>query len=380
MIDRQREKFPTLSTGNYLLSHSLGPVPRSAHDEMLNYLKEWEDQTSEDAWATHWWELSRQVGDRIARLLGGDPGTVQIQPSTTVAMYVVSSCFDFSKELRRKVVTTSLDFPSMGYLWEQQKPLGADVCVVASEDGIVVETERILEAIDEHTALVAMSYVSYRSSARVDVKAIVDRAHKAGAKVVLDVYQSVGVMEMNATDWGVDFMIGGAIKWLCGGPSCGYLYVHPDLISKLEPRFTGWIAHVRPFDFSHQGMEYDHSIRRFSQGTPNIPGMYSCLAGLKIIEDVGVHLIEEESRRRTQRMIEYALEQGWKLNSPQDVDLRGGSVMIYVDDPQVFVEKLAKRKIFVDCRPGVGLRISPHFFNTDDEVEELLCTLAELIG
>jgi kynureninase len=196
---------------------------------------------------------------------------------------------------------------------------------------------------------------------------------------LLDVYQSAGAVALKASEWQVDFLIGGTIKWLCGGPACGYLYVRPDLRNKLQPRLTGWVAHAAPFDFAVPPMRYDNSVRRFAQGTPGIPALYSVLPGLQIIEEVGVETIRAESARRTQWMINFALEKGWKVNSPRDVNQRGGSVMIYVKDGPGMVRRLNERKVFVDCRPGVGLRMSPHFFNTDEEVREAMKTLSELI-
>ena len=378
-IDRRREEFPTLASGIHLLSHSLGPVPSKARESMLAYYEAWEHHTSEDAWATSWWELSARVGDRIARILGGASGSVQIQPNASIALASVASCFDFSEGKRNKVVTSALDFPSMEYIWDAQRRVGARVEVVPSEDGITIPLERILDAIDDTTALVALSHVSFRSSYRVDAQAIVERAHRHGALVLLDVYQSAGALELKATDWQVDFLIGGTIKWLCGGPACGYLYVRPDLQNDLQPRLTGWVAHAEPFAFAHAPMRYDNSVRRFAQGTPNIPALYSVLPGLQIIEEVSIKTIEAESRRRTEWMIDFALEQGWKVNSPRDVNERGGSVMIYVEDGPAMVKRLAERRVFVDSRPGVGLRMSPHFFNTDEEVEEAMEILAQLI-
>jgi kynureninase len=378
-FDRRREEFPTLAAGIHLLSHSLGPVPRAAREAMLAYTDAWERHTNEDAWATSWWELSERVGDRLARLLGGAPGSVQVQPNTSVALSVVASCFDFRAGGRDKVVTTALDFPSTGYVWEAQQRLGARVHVVPSDDGISVPAERILEAVDETTCLVALSHTSYRSSYRVDARAIVERAHDVGALVLLDTYQSAGVLELKAADWGVDFLIGGTIKWLCGGPACGYLYVRPELQGELRPRLTGWVAHEEPFAFARE-MRYAPSVRRFAQGTPNIPGLYSCLAGLDIVEEVGLERIAAESRRRTEWMVEFALEHGWRLNSPREAEERGGSVMIGVEDAPGTVARLAERKVFVDWRPRVGLRISPHFFNTDEEVREAMETLKAVMS
>jgi kynureninase len=378
-INRRREEFPTLASGIHLLSHSLGPVPRAARESMLAYYEAWEHHTSEDAWATSWWEMSDAVGDRLAQLLGGAAGSVQIQPNASIALSSVLSCFDFTSSKRSKIVATALDFPSMQYVLDAQTPMGARVELVPSNDGITIPTERVLDAIDDATALVALSHVSFRSSYRVDVEAIVERARKHGALVLLDVYQSAGAVPLQASAWNVDFLIGGTIKWLCGGPACGYLYVRPNLQKELQPRLTGWVAHAAPFDFAPSPMRYTDSVRRFAQGTPSIPALYSVLPGLQIIEEVGVETIRAESERRTELMIDFALERGWKVNSPRDVNQRGGSVMIYVEDSPGMVQRLGERKVFVDCRPGVGLRMSPHFFNTDEEVTEALGILAELI-
>ena len=376
---RHRAEFPTLASGIHLLSHSLGPVPRAARDSMLAYIDAWEHHTSEDAWATSWWELSRRVGDRIAHILGGQPGSVQIEPNASLALATVASCFDFKSDARNKVVTTALDFPSMEYFWDAQRQTGAQIEVVPSADGISVPLERILDAIDNQTCLVALAHTSYRSSSRIDARAIVERAHQKGALVLLDVYQSAGVVPLKAADWNVDFLIGGTIKWLCGGPSCGYLYVRPDLQRDLRPRLTGWVAHDAPFEFAHAPMRYARSVRRFAQGTPSIPALYSAIPGLEIIEAVVIAEIAEESKRRTQWMIDFASERGWTINTPRDMDQRGGSVMIGVDDAKLMAERLSEQKVFVDWRPGAGLRISPHFFNTDEEIEESLNILAELI-
>ena len=378
-LNRRREEFPTLVAGIHLLSHSLGPVPRGARESMNAYVEAWEHHTSEDAWATSWWEMSTRVGDRLADILGGAPGSVQIQPNASIALSSVASCFDFHASKRNKIVTSALDFPSMEYVWDAQRRVGAHVVVVPSDDGITVPLERILDAIDDETCLVALSHVSFRSSYRVDARAIVESAHKYGALVLLDVYQSAGAVELQASNWEVDFLIGGTIKWLCGGPACGYLYVRPDLQKDLAPRLTGWVAHAEPFAFAPAPMRYVDSVRRFAQGTPSIPALYSVLPGLQIIEEVGVKTIQAESQRRTESMIDFALEHGWKVNSPRDVNQRGASVMIYVDDGPAMVNRLGERKVFVDCRPGVGLRISPHFFNTDEEVREAMEILSKMI-
>jgi kynureninase len=379
-LDRRRQEFPTLASGIHLLSHSLGPVPRAARASMLDYCEAWEHHTSEDAWATSWWQLSQLVGDRLARILGGARGSVQIQPNASIALSAVASCFDFRNSKRNKVITSALDFPSMEYIWDAQKSLGARIEVIPSDDGIVVPLERILEAIDEQTCLVAVSHCSYCSSYRIDASAVIDRAHAYGALVLLDVYQSAGALKLDAAGWQVDFMIGGTIKWLCGGPACGYLYVRPELQRKLEPRLTGWVAHAAPFDFASAPMRYARSVRRFAQGTPSIPALYSAIPGIQLIEEFGIDSIANESRRRTEKIVEFALERGWKLNSPRRAVDRGASIMIGAEDGPALVEQLAQARVYVDSRPGAGLRISPHYFNTDEELQQAMETLASLIG
>src|SRR5256886_3572098 len=336
-IDRRREDFPTLASGIHLLSHSLGPVPRVTRESMLAYYEAWEHHTSEDAWAASWWEMPAAVGDRIARILGGDNGAVQIQPNASIALSSVLSCFDFTSIKRNKIVATALDFPSMQYILDAQTPMGARIEVVPADDGIAIPTDRIVDAIDDATALVALSHVSFRSSYKLEVEPIVAKARRHGALVLLDVYQSAGAVELKAREWDLDFLIGGTIKWLCGGPACGYLYVRPDLQRELQPRLTGWVAHAAPFDFAQPPMRYTDSVRRFAQGTPSIPALYSVLPGLQIIEEVGVETVRRESERRSIWMIEFAAERGWKVNSPRDVNQRGGSVMVYVEDGPAMV-------------------------------------------
>jgi kynureninase len=377
MRDRRREEFLSLSRGIHLLSHSLGPMPRRARESMTLYLDRWERYGNENAWEAEWWDLSRKAGDLLGRILGAPAGSVGIQPNASVAISAVASCLDFTGQ-RRKIVTTALEFPTMEYILREQERSGAHLEVIASEDGVTTRLDRLLEAIDEKTVLVAVSHASYRSSFRLDPRPIVERAREVGSLVLLDVYQTAGVLPLEVAGWGVDFAVGGTIKWLCGGPACGYLYVRPDLLSNLEPRLTGWIAHAEPFDFAEGRIRYDKGIRRFAQGTPSIPALYSCLPGLEILLDVGAEAIALESRRRTQRMVDSALDRGWDLKSPAEAERRGGSVMLGAENPERLADELSRRGVLVDWRPGV-VRISPHFFNTDEEVAQTLEILAELL-
>jgi kynureninase len=379
MFNRRRDEFPSLDAGIHLLSHSLGPMPRRARGALQEYLDRWEGYGRENAWKAEWWDLSRKVGDRFAKLLGAAEGSVQVQPNASVAVSAVASCFDFRSGPRRKVVTTGLEFPTTEYIWRAQETLGARVEVIASEDGVTTPMERLLDAIDEETALVVVSHASYRSSFLLDPRPVVLRAHAVGSQVLLDVYQTAGVLPLDLAGWGVDFAVGGTIKWLCGGPSCGYLYVKPELLSELAPRLTGWIAHEEPFDFAPGPIRYASGVRRFAQGTPGVPALYSCLPGLEILLEVGTEAIASESRRRTQWMVDNAKARGWSLKSPAEPGLRGGSVMLGAPDPERLEAELARRGVWVDWRPGV-VRLSPHFFNTDDEVAKALEILGEVLG
>jgi kynureninase len=379
MLDRRRSEFPSLERWIHLVSHSLGPMPARARDSMSQYLRRWNDYGSENAWKAEWWELSREVAARLARLLGASADSVQVQPNASVALSAVASCLNFERGPRRKIVTTALEFPTTEYVWREQERSGARVEVVPSPDGVTTPVERLLESIDEETALVVMSHASYRSSFLLHPQPIVERAHAVGSFVLLDVYQTAGVLPLNVTEWNVDFAVGGTIKWLCGGPACGYLYVRPDLHTQLEPRLTGWIAHEAPFDFAPGRIRYDRSVRRFAQGTPSIPSLYSCLPGLDILLEVGLSEIAQESRRRTERIVEAALERGWDLKSPRAADNRGGSVMLGASEPERLERELALRGVLVDWRPGV-LRVSPHFFNTDEELEKALEIFSEILG
>ncbi len=353
-------------------------MPRRARELAAGYLDGWEAHAGQDAWTADWWALPGRVADALARILGAPEGSVSIQPSATTAVDTVLSCLDLAGP-RRRLVTLAGDFPSLEYLLREQERLGAEVIVVEDPGGGEAAAGALLDALDERTALVACSHVSYLTSRRIDPVPLVERAHQVGALVLLDVYQSAGVLELDAAGWGADFLVGGTIKWLCGGPACGYLHVRPDLIPRLRPRRTGWIAHANPFRFAGGPLEPAANVRRFAQGTPSIPGLATCLAGLDLIGQVGLPTIAAESRRRTAWMVREALARGWPLVSPPEEHRRGGSVMLQVGGGKEAVARLARRGLFVDARPGGVLRASPHFFNTDEEVEEAMEVLATVM-
>jgi kynureninase len=331
------------------------------------------------AWTEGWWEMPVTTGDKIARILGADPGSVVMHQNVSICQSIILSCFAL-RQRRNKIVYEAMNFPSVMYVYAAHaKATGARIVEVPSEDGITVATERLLTVIDEETLLVPISHVLFKSAYIQDAQAIIDKAHAVGAYVVLDVYQSAGTVPLNVKELDVDFAVGGSVKWLCGGPGGGYLYVHPQLRSRLEPQVTGWMAHQAPFAFEPGEITYAEDIHRFLHGSPAIPSLYAVESGYDIINEIGVERIRAKSVRQTTRLIALADEQGWKVNSPRDPAKRGGTVVVDVPHAAAVVQELARRDVLVDFRPGAGIRIAPHFYTTDAELEITIREIKEIL-
>jgi len=373
-----REEFPILERTTYLISNSLGAMPRAVYDRVHDYAHAW-DTRGVLAWEESWWNLAANVGDRLGELLGASPGDISLHQNVTLTQAVIASCFDFSGP-RNKVVLVDMEFPSILYFYQEQQRRGARVEMVRSEDGIRVPLEKLLAAIDEQTLLVPVSYVLFRSACIQDARAIVERAHRVGARVILDVYQAAGTVPLNLRALGVDFAVGGLLKWLCGGPGVAYLYVRSDLGAKLRPTLTGWLAHRRPFNFEVGPIDRRDDSYRFLNGTPHIPALYACQPGFEIIREVGVERIRAKSLRQTQRIIDGALALGWRVNTPRDPAERGGTVSIECAHAHEVMRELLARDILVDYRPKAGIRFSPHFYNRDEEIDFALEQIAEILA
>jgi kynureninase len=372
-----RKEFPILETTTYLISNSLGAMPRAVYDAMKGYADTWATRGVR-AWEEKWWMLAVEVGNEIGALMNAPAGSVSVHQNVTTCQAVVASCFDFQGK-RNKIVYSDLNFPSVMYFWEAQQANGARVHMVKTDDGITVPTERMLDAIDETTLLVPMSHVIFRSAYIQDAKAIIEKAHRVGAMVVLDTFQSLGTVPVDIQALNADFGCGGVLKWLCGGPGVAYLYVRPDLSRKLEPKLTGWFAHENPFGFEVGSTRYADAPFRFMNGTSHIPSLEAARPGLKIIQEVGVERIREKSQRQTARLIEFAEQHGWRVNTPRDPRKRGGTVSIDMPDAQEVCKELLKRDILVDYRPKAGVRMSPHFYNKDEELEVAINAVEEIL-
>ena len=372
-----RSEFPILDRSTYMISNSLGAMPRGVYDNLHSYADSWANRGVR-AWEEGWWDMAVGVGDKISPLIGAAAGEISLHQNVTLTQAVITSCFDF-RGPRNKVVMVDLEFPSIQYFYNEQHRHGARVETIPTPDNIRIDLDKFLAAIDETTLLVPISQVLFRSSYIVDAKAIIEKAHRVGAHVILDVFQATGTIPLNVRELGVDFAVGGVLKWLCGGPGVAYLYVREDLRTKLSPTLTGWIAHKRPFAFEAGATDQREDSFRFLNGTPHIPALYACQPGLDILNKVGISAIREKSLRMTTRLMEKAKSHGWHLNTPEKSSERAGTVSI--DCPHAFEasRELLAREILIDYRPKAGIRVSPHFYNSEAECDFTIQQMAEVL-
>ncbi|HSC74518.1 MAG TPA: aminotransferase class V-fold PLP-dependent enzyme [Gaiellaceae bacterium] len=364
-----RDRFPILEHTTYLINHSLGAMPAAAEERVAEYARTWRERGIR-AWAEGWWEMPLTVGDQIGRIVGAAPGSTVMHQNVAVAEAIVVSCFRPIDPHRNRVVYEEGNFPSVRYLYQAQPEL---------EVVVVPDDRAILEAIDERTLLVPITHVLFKTAEIQDVEAIVRRAHEFGAHVVLDAYQSAGIVPLDVTALNVDFAVGGSVKWLCGGPGNGWLYVRPDLADVLEPTFIGWQAHARPFGFEPE-LEYAQGAARFLTGTPNVPALYAATAGYDLIEEIGVERIRERSLRQTQLLIDLVDAAGFEVGSPRDPERRGGTVTVRTPEFEAVHKELAARQILCDFRPDAGLRLGPHYYNSDEELHFAVAQISDIVA
>jgi kynureninase len=363
-----RSEFPILADTTYLINHSLGAMPRKVAERLGEFARMWAERGIR-AWGEGWWDMPLTVGDQIGRIIGAPPGSTVMHQNVAVAEAIVLSCFRPIDPRRNRVVYERGNFPSVRYLYQAQPDLDVVVC----EDD-----EEIVEQIDERTLLVPVTHVLFKSGEIQAVEPIVDRAHEVGAHVVLDCYQSAGIVPLDVTHFGVDFAVGGSVKWLCGGPGNGWLYVRPDLADTLEPSYTGWQAHDRPFAFEEE-MDYASGAARFLTGTPNVPAHYAATAGYDLVEEIGVPRIRENSLRQTELLSTLADDAGFEVVSPRDPARRGGTVTVRVPEFPAVHAELTERGVLCDFRPDAGIRLGPHYFSTDDEIRFAIEQIADIV-
>jgi kynureninase len=374
---RFRAEFPILESCTYLVSNSLGAMPRTVPDRLAEYARQWATKGVK-AWSEGWWEMPVAAGSVIAPLIGAKEGEVVMMPNVTLAQSVVLSALDFSSG-RDTVVMTALDFPSVQYAYAAlARRFGARVVTVPSSDGLSIDTDRILAEIDARTRLVSVSHVLFRSAYILEVEAICRRAHEVGALVCLDAFHSVGIIPVDVRAIGVDFLTGGVLKWLCGGPGGCFLYVSPALRDQLSPALTGWQAHARPFAFDLE-MELAESPFRWLNGTPGIPALYAATEGPRIVREADVNAIRSKSSRQTAWLVETADKRGYRVHAPRDPERRGGTVAFDIPHSYEVSRYLLAHDIVIDWRAGAGIRVAPHFYTSDAELDHVVDGIDEAL-
>jgi kynureninase len=375
---KARDRFAGLDNATWLVSHSMGAPPLAARDALARYHAQWAEGGPEGAWPG-WLDEARAIADGIGAIIGAPAGSVSLGPNVSVLQSALASSVDFRDTSKNEVVYEALQFPSLAYVWTAWERAGAKTVRVPTDDGRTIPTERICAAITERTAVVVLSHAYYQSGVLIDVPAIVKRAREVGALVVLDAYQTTGTYPWDAGALDVDVAVGGSHKWLCGGPGCGWIYVRPALAQTFRPMVTGWFAHRAPFAFEPPPIDYASDQMRWATGTPTIPGYLVAKPGHDLIREIGVPAIREHNVRLTTFLTERALERGWRVSTPHDAAKRTGWVGIDLPDGERVLHELVQRRIFVDYRPGCGLRVSAHFYTTDEEIERFLSAADDLV-
>jgi kynureninase len=376
---RFRPEFPILATTTYLVSNSLGAMPRAVPAQLAEYAEQWATRGVR-SWAQGWWSLPVAVGDEIAPLIGARAGEVAMVPNVSIAQAQVLSALEYDRGGSDTIVMTELDFPSVRYVYDQLATrLGARIVVVPSDDGVTVDEGRLLAAIDERTRLVAISHVLFRSAYVLDAAKICAHAHRRGALVSLDAYHSVGVLPIDVHAMGADFLTGGVLKWLCGGPGGCFLWVRPDVSARLAPALTGWQAHRHPFAFEPE-MEYADGAWRWLSGTPVIPALFAATAGPRLLREAGMEAVRAKSLRQTSRLIELADARGFSVTVPRDPARRGGTVAFDVPHAREVAQALLARDVIVDYRPGAGIRVAPHFYTSDAELDAAVHAIDDILA
>ncbi len=372
---RLRDRFATLDTSTYLVSHSMGAAPLAARDALTTYWNEWAADGPE-AWES-WLPRIGEIADGIGSIVGAPAGSVFLGPNVSVLQAAIATCFDFRSE-RNEVVYEALQFPSLTYVWNEWERFGAKVRVVGSDDGRTIPTERICATITEKTAIAVLSHAYYVSGALADVRAIQAHCRTVGAILCVDTYQTTGVVPYDVTEWDLDMATAGSHKWLCGGPGCGWIYVKPALLERFRPAVTGWMAHASPFDFEAAPIRFATNMYRFGTGTPTIPGYIVAKPGHDLIREAGVANIRAHNTRLTTALAEGALERKLTVNTPLDPTRRAGWIGIDFPDSERVCKGLIGERVFVDYRPGCGIRVSPHMYTTDEEIGHFFSVLDRL--
>jgi len=367
-LARYREEFPVFERAIYLNSCSLGALSRRARVRVNSYLDEWEARGAA-AWYDTWLTATEELRAGYGAVVGAEPGTISLHSCISSVLSVVAESLDYST--RRRVVTTSLDFPTVAYQWLAKVDRGVEVVVVESPDGIHVLLDLLAAAIDDRTALVATSHVFFTSGAIQNVRAVADLAHRQGALLLVDGYQAAGQLPVDVASLDVDFYCSGGLKWLLGGSGIAFLYVRPGLIGRLTPGIAGWFGHATPFRFDPRQLERAADAHRFDLGTPSVASVYAQLGGLEVLSEIGIPRVRETTAGLTEDLIAEARGRGIVPKVAAAAADRSGIVMLPSQDPAGDVRRLAEAGYIVDARPG-HVRVSPYFYNLPEDHRDML--------
>ena len=374
---RFRERFPTLANATYLVSHSMGAPPVGARDALDAYWAAWAENGPE-AWDA-WLPAIAEVADNLGSIFNAPPGTVSLVPNVSLSQAFLASALRFTGD-RNEVVIEALQFPSVSYVWNAWERYGARVVEIPSDDGRTMSTDRICSAITERTTAAVLSHAAYVSGSVIDAAAIAARCRETGALFVLDAYQTTGIYPFDVLALDLDIVVGGSHKWLCGGPGCGFAYVRRELRASLAPAITGWMAHEAPFAFESAPIVLAEGAHRYNTGTPTVPGYLVARAGHDTILEAGVDAIRAHNIRLTERLIAGAHERDITVPTPLEPERRTGWVGLDVPDAKRVTAALVARRVFVDHRPGCGIRVSPHFYTSDGDIDAFFTALDDVRG
>lgn len=375
-----RDEFPILADRNYLISASLGPLSRRSRSLAEEHLDLWQRLGPEELWFEHGMPRLQECRSLFARLIGADADEIAIIPSVSSGISSLASCLDLKR--RPKIVATDMDFPTNHYVWQAQAARGAELDVVRSPDQIRIETAGIVSRIDDRTSLVNTNRVLFESSFILDMPPVIAAAHAAGSYVLVDDFHGSGIVPIDVHELNIDFLVSGALKWLCGGQGIAFLYVRRDLIQQLDPLVVGWFGTQEPFDFDRSKLRLRSDARRFETGTYALPQAWTAAGGMSLILEVGVENIRAHNQILTGAIIEAADETGLDVLSPRDAARRGGLVRLRIPGGRPEAERvlhiLFERHVVLDQR-GDAVRISPHFFNTESDIEACFIELRKVL-
>jgi len=366
-----RSQFPVLEKKTYLNSCAYGALATEVTDALQRYIRDRQEKGTD--W-NYWVECNDSVRNAVASFLGAEPDEIAVTASASAGINAIASALNFN-QVRNKVVISDFEFPTNAQIWHAQELRGAKVVHVPEKDGYI-PVEHFDAAIDDETLIVAVTQVCFRNGAKLDIPAIAEIARRKGALFLMDGYQGLGTMDFDVHQAGVDFAVGGMLKYLLGTAGIGFLYVREPLIENLVPTATGWFAQSDIFAMDITGYKPSSTARRFEMGTPPVPNCYAAEAGLQILEDIGLPAIEYRIGELTATIKAEAKKAGYSLAVPDDPDRHGAMITIRTHDEHALVRILENQGVVTSSRSG-NLRISPHFYNNQDDIDSLFRALRE---